>query len=130
MEAFGIDKLKNTCLIFPFSKTNANAITVLLASLDTHPILQQLSILLPDLNSDPKSLNSKIAKFKSVILAVSVYSTQVDIIRDKISDYRRNLSEKNLIVVAGGPHPIGDPFSMLINGADIVCTGEGEVVFR
>lgn len=130
MEAFSRDKLENTCLIFPFSRTNANAISALLASLDIHPILQHLPILLPNLKSDPKLLDDQITKFSSVVLAFSVYSTQVEFVSQKIVEYRQYLSQKNLVVIAGGPHAIGDPVSMLINGADVVCTGEGELVIR
>ncbi len=130
MEIFSRGDLKNSVLIFPFSRTNANAISVLLASLDTHPILQHLPILLPNLNSDLKLLDDQITEYSIVILAFSVYSTQVDFVRQKIVEYRRYLSQKNLIVIAGGPHAIGDPVSMLLNGADIVCTGEGELVIR
>lgn len=122
--------MARTCLIFPFSKVNANAISALVASLDIHPILQNLKIFLPALSEDSQAIVEAVKPYKKIILAFSLFTTQLNQISEKISDYRAVLSEKELLVVAGGPHPMGDPFSMLSNGADIVCITEGELVIR
>jgi len=119
--------LGNSCLIFPFSRVNANAIGALVGSLDIHPILKDLKIYFPKISEIPEQ--DKYQNFQRIILAVSVYSTQVAKISKLIELYRKALKNKKLIVIAGGPHPTGDPFSMLINGPDIVCVGEGEAVF-
>ncbi|MHA2170538.1 MAG: TIGR04013 family B12-binding domain/radical SAM domain-containing protein [Candidatus Kariarchaeaceae archaeon] len=122
-------KIKRACLIFPFSKVNANAISALIASLDVHPVLQNLSITLPKLNSNPKSVIEKIKATRPIILAFSVFSTQFKQIKRLVKEYRAALGHRRFIIITGGPHPIGNPRSMLLNGSDIVCTGEGELVF-
>ena len=124
-----MSQIKQACLIFPFSKVNANAISALIASLDIHPILKSLEITLPKLNSTPKSVIEKIDTTRPIVLAFSLFSTQFKQIISLIKEYRAALRHHRFIVVTGGPHPIGNPRSMLLNGSDIVCTGEGELVF-
>ncbi|MFV2013913.1 MAG: TIGR04013 family B12-binding domain/radical SAM domain-containing protein [Candidatus Heimdallarchaeota archaeon] len=124
------DELSKSCLIFPFSKINANAISALVASLDIHPILQDLDILFPPFHDDPLFIVDSIKPYTKIILAYSLFSTQLDLVSKKIDEYRSMIVNKDLLVIAGGPHPMGDPFSMLSNGTDIVCVTEGEVVIR
>ncbi|MHA2099070.1 MAG: TIGR04013 family B12-binding domain/radical SAM domain-containing protein [Candidatus Kariarchaeaceae archaeon] len=130
MEDMREDQIASTCLIFPFSKVNANAISALVASIDVDPYLSQLKILFPKLNQNPDEIKNRLKKFRKVCLAFSLFSTQLDQVTKQIKDYRNALKDKELLVIAGGPHPMGDPFSMLINGTDIVCTTEGELVIR
>ncbi|MHA2501394.1 MAG: TIGR04013 family B12-binding domain/radical SAM domain-containing protein [Candidatus Kariarchaeaceae archaeon] len=121
--------LDGAVLVFPFSKVNANAISVLVASLDIHPVLQELPILFPPLKRIPPTFEAQVRPYTKVILAFSVYTTQINQISQLIQEYREVLTGKKIVVVCGGPHASGDPFSMLHNGADLVCTGEGELVF-
>ncbi|MCE7735856.1 MAG: TIGR04013 family B12-binding domain/radical SAM domain-containing protein [Candidatus Heimdallarchaeota archaeon] len=130
MEDFIGEELSKSCLIFPFSKINANAISALVASLDTHPILKELDILFPKLLDDPQLIIESVKRYTKIILAYSLFSTQLDLVSQKIKEYRSILIGKELLIIAGGPHPMGDPFSMLVNGADIVCTTEGELAIR
>lgn len=130
MEVFIGDELSKSCLIFPFSKINANAISALVASLDIHPTLKNLDLLFPKLLDDPQSIKDSTTPYTKIILAYSLFTTQLDLVSQKMKEYRSMLVDKDLLVIAGGPHPMGDPFSMLINGADIVCTTEGELVIR
>lgn len=123
-----LEELKNCCLIFPFSRINANAISVLLASLDIHPILKSLKVILPNQKTKPDEING-LQDIQSIILAFSVFSTQFEDVIYSVKQYRSFFKNKRLFIVAGGPHPIGDPKSMLENGVDIVCTGEGESIF-
>lgn len=121
--------LVKSCLIFPYSRVNGNAISVLIATLDIHPVLMDLEIFLPYLHDSAESLSNKITSFDNIILAFSLFSTQLETVRAKIQEYKLYYSEKNILVVAGGPHAIGSPQSMLMNGPQLVCTGEGEIVF-
>ncbi len=124
-----IPELDKSCLVFLFSKVNANAISALLASLDIHPILNRLEVFLPNYKADPESYAKELQQFERIVLAVSVFSSQLEDYAEAIKKFRNFFAEKEIVSIAGGPHPIGDPFSMLINGADYVCTGEGEIVF-
>ncbi len=122
-----LPEFDKNCLVFLFSKVNANAISALLAALDIHPILNRLPVFLPNHKDHPETYKEKLNNFERIILAVSVFSSQLDDYRKAINQFRETFVGKEIVVLAGGPHPIGDPYSMLINGADFVCTGEGEV---
>ncbi len=124
-----MESLQSACLVFPYSKINANAISSLIATLDIHPILKDLKIILPNQKENPEFLGEELFGYKSIILAFSVYSTQFESTVNLIKKYNDFLKKKNLLVIAGGPHPTGNPRSMLVNGVDIVCVGEGEFVF-
>lgn len=121
--------LQRSCLVFLFSKVNANAISALLGSLDIHPILNRLPVLLPNYKEHPTTYATDLEKYDKIILAASVFSSQLETYKRSIEDFKACFKEKDIRVIAGGPHPIGDPYSMLINGADFVCLGEGEVTF-
>ena len=123
-----MDKDKG-CLVFPFSRVNANAISALLASLDINEALKDLPTYLPNLRDDFTNLTSSLQKYEKIILALSVYSTQYDEICEVIKKFRSIFSNKSLFIIVGGPHPIGEPLSLLLKGADVTCTGEGEWVF-
>lgn len=121
------ENMHNNILVFPFTKTNANAISALLASLDIHEELQHLEVALPPFN---KVKPQDYQHYDRIILAVSVFSIQLQEYKKLIRKFTTALPNSKVTVIAGGPHPTGDPFSMLLNGADVVCIGEGEVVIR
>jgi B12-binding domain/radical SAM domain protein len=124
-------KILKACLIFPFSKINANGISALVASLDVHEELQNLDLYFPELNTSIEVIADEILnKYEFFILAVSVYTTQLEKYRKYIRSFKEMFSSKQFLVLAGGPHSTGDPLSMLLNGADISCIGEGEQVIR
>ena len=113
-----MDKDKG-CLVFPFSRVNANAISALLASLDINELLKEFPTYLPNLRDDFTKLTSNLQKYEKIILALSVYSTQFDEICDVIKKFRLLFSDKSLFVIVGGPHPMGEPLSLLLKGADV-----------
>jgi B12-binding domain/radical SAM domain protein len=72
-----------------------------------------------------KVLKEIIKKYEKVILGISFFTTQLW----KTSVLIRILKKKygnNVLLIAGGPHPTGDPESTLKIGFDIVVLGEGE----
>ncbi len=115
-------------IIFPFSRINANAISALTAALDIDPILSKIPIKYPNFDTHPKELRNELMEFNNLIIAFSVFSTQFKSVINKIQEYKYIFKDKNILIIAGGPHAIGNPKSLLNNGVDIVCTGEGETV--
>ena len=93
--------LAKSCLVFPFSRVNGNAICALIATLDIHPILQNLEVILPSIRDPAISLTHKLTDFDNVILAFSLFSTQLEHIKMKITEYMKIFKEKNIIIVAG-----------------------------
>ncbi len=126
---FIASNVDDACLVFLFSKVNANAISALLASLDIHPILNRLTVFLPPYKSDPKEIRDEVKNYKKIIFAASVFSSQLDAYIDAIKKFKDEFKDRETIAIAGGPHPMGDPLSLLINGFDAVCLGEGEITF-
>lgn len=120
----------NISLVFPYHPVNGNAISALIASIDIDPELSGIQILIPNLKADPTTVLAKIPKNHKVVLAVSLFSVQFATYEKLVASYRRSGITRELLVVAGGPHPSGDPFSTLHAFADIVCIGEGELVIR
>lgn len=121
-------ELESFCLIFPYRRSNGNAISALIAATEIHPILRDIDIYLPNFNKDPEELDIDFSGYDKVMLGFSVFSSQLIQVQEKISQYRNFFSDKDLLIIAGGPHAIGQPISLLQRGADIVCIGEGEVV--
>ncbi len=116
------------CLIFPYRRSNGNAISALIAATEIHPILKDIDIYLPNFNKDPEQLDIDFSKYDKVMVGFSVFSSQLIQVQEKITGYRDYFIDKNLLIIAGGPHALGQPKSLLQRGVDIVCTGEGERV--
>ncbi len=69
-----------------------------------------------------------ISKFKNVIVAISFCTTQIYQTAALLKNLRKNFGNK-IFLVAGGPHPSGDPKNTLNLGFDVVVIGEGEETF-
>ncbi len=117
-------------VIFPYHPTNGNAISALIASIETDVDLQNVEIVVPKLNSEPQEVVSRIPPENIIVLAVSLFSVQFSKYERLVRRYREVARDRQLLVVAGGPHPTGDPFSTLNSISDIVCIGEGELTIR
>ncbi len=122
-------KLNDVVLYFFYSRINANAISALIASLDIHPILRDLRIVLPRVNSEFKEIYELGEEINKVIIAASYFSTQYETIGRNLKELQSQLHAlgKETVTLVGGPHPSGAPFSALQNHADYVCLGEGEI---
>jgi len=64
-----------------------------------------------------------------VILGISFFTTQLWEINTLVKALRKKYSNQ-IIIIAGGPHPTGDPLRTLKMGFDIVVIGEGEETLR
>jgi B12-binding domain/radical SAM domain protein len=64
-------------------------------------------------------------KHQIVVLGISFFTTQLWEISSLVKTLRHKFSNK-IMIIAGGPHPTGDPLRTLQLGFDIVVIGEGE----
>ena len=84
-----------------------------------------IKILIGDLEFS--ELKSLIKDYKSVILAYSFMTHQKVKIYKEWELIKENF--KDVLIVAGGPHPSAEPKEALKNGADFVCSFDGEDFF-
>ena len=70
-------------------------------------------------------------KYTYLVVAFSFHTPNVIAMGHTITSLRKVLEQNkqsNVLIIAGGPHPSGDPIGTLKMGADVVVIGEGEVV--
>lgn len=114
-------------LIFYDSKDNKYSLNALLGALEGSDSLKDLEILLMDDNA-LENLVSQNEKNDFYIFCVSFFTTQIFKIKDLVNKLKERFKER-ITLIAGGPHPTGDPKSTLKIGFDIVVRGEGENIF-
>ena len=71
-------------------------------------------------------------RYKKAVIALSFHTASVITIADLLHTLHQRLRtgrDDAALIVAGGPHPSGDPDGTLRLGADVVVAGEGEVSF-
>lgn len=120
-------------IIFHYDKKVRYSINALIASID---LLADTRVVLAE------GLNDLLVKTRDIVsreprdpcvVAFSLMTTMLvenDLYLD-LPNLIRKLKELNCIVVAGGPHPTGDPLGSLYNlGFDVVFIGEAEKTFR
>ncbi|MGL4611009.1 MAG: TIGR04013 family B12-binding domain/radical SAM domain-containing protein [Trueperaceae bacterium] len=70
-------------------------------------------------------------RYEQLILGFSFHTPNVIPMAQTIGELKQRLVQThtdNVILIAGGPHPSGDPLGTLEMGIDIVVVGEGETV--
>jgi len=117
---------KRIALVVYYHKTNRYSFNALIGALETDPIHDNIDIFfINDKDILIKQLEEILNQFEKVIIVVSFFTTQLWEINDLISVVRKKF-EKKLILIAGGPHPTGDPQGALDMGFDVVGIGECE----
>ncbi len=129
--------MKNTFAFVEYGY-NRYSIAVLAGSLEADERMQNVEIHF--LKSNPK--NERDAAFidealglanryDRLVLAFSFHTPNVIPVSQTIGELRARLEQThtdNVTLIAGGPHPSGDPLGTLEMGIDVVVVGEGEVV--
>jgi len=110
--------LKKVAYFHLLNKNNKYSAYALIAALESR---------FPQFRSDfvrrPKEVLDHVNKYDKVILGVTLMTT--DLLNENYLDEIISLKGK-VILVAGGPHPTGDPYGTLSLGFDLVVHGEGE----
>jgi B12-binding domain/radical SAM domain protein len=116
---------------------NRYSIAVLTGTLELDERLHDVDIHF--LKSNPKNENDaafidgalELAKrYDKLVLGFSFHTPNVIPMAQTIGELRQRLEQErtdNVTLVAGGPHPSGDPLGTLEMGIDSVVVGEGEV---
>ncbi|MFX1314733.1 MAG: TIGR04013 family B12-binding domain/radical SAM domain-containing protein [Promethearchaeota archaeon] len=117
---------QNTAFVVYYHKNNIYSFNALIGALETDSYFNQFAIYFitkrDELIHDMKDI---INKHKLVVVGISFFTTQLWEIYDLITLLKKKYS-KNIIYLAGGPHPTGDPLGTLKLGFDVVVVGEGE----
>ncbi len=118
-------------LVLYYRKANRYAFNALLASLETELFSEKLKIFLPrntgELLETLREVDANL-EVKRIVLGISFMSTQIWEISELVHKLKLQKTGK-LFMVAGGPHPTGDPVGTLNMGFDMVVLGEGERTF-
>ncbi|MGB9857968.1 MAG: TIGR04013 family B12-binding domain/radical SAM domain-containing protein [Dictyoglomaceae bacterium] len=116
-------------IVIYYKRENRYSFNALIGALEVQDFYKDLSIYLFEKEEDLIcGLEDIIEKHKSIILAISFFTTQLWDIESLVKRLRKRF-DKKITLIAGGPHPTGDPFFTLRIGFDYVVIGEGEETF-
>ena len=118
--------MKDIALVVYYHKNNKFSFNALIGALDSLERFNDLKIVFFSSKNDLiQGINDIIGKYEKVILGISFFTTQIWEIHELITTLRRKY-DNDLVIIAGGPHPTGDPVGTLKIGCDIAVVGEGE----
>ncbi len=121
--------ISNLALILHYTKSNKYSFNALLGSLEKRDYFDNLKVYFFDNSQELISGISDIShNHDKVVVGISFFTTQIWESAQLVSDINAKAC-KNLLLIAGGPHPTGDPDGTLKMGFDIVVRGEGEETF-
>ncbi len=117
-------------LIFYYKKENRYSFNALAGSLEKNKeVLNRLKLYFLTNEEDLFSaLNNSSDDGQKVVICFSYATMQVPEIHPLIKKIKL-LHLTNTFIIAGGPHPSGNPYSSLNSGANLIVRGEGEEVF-
>ena len=117
---------KRIALVVYYHKTNKYSFNALIGALETDSVIKYLDIyFIRDEDELLEQIEGIISGSDKVLMAFSFFTTQLWEINDLITLIREKYGNK-LFLLAGGPHPTGDPQGTLDLGFDLVGIGEGE----
>ncbi len=119
---------KNVALAFYYTKQNRYSFNALLGALESEPDFENLqTYLLISKQSLYFELKEIAKKHEKVIFGISFFTTQLWDVEKILNSLKPLKNEcKNLLFIAGGAHPTGEPFKTLEMGFDVVVRGEAE----
>ncbi|MCF6184539.1 MAG: cobalamin-dependent protein, partial [Bacteroidales bacterium] len=118
----------STTLIFYYKKTNRYSYNALIAALENFD-LRDIDIFIPSTEKELLNILKALEHdYSKIVLIISFFTTQIFEIINLIKRIK-TLRFSNLKLLAGGPHPTGEPYKSLKMGFDYILTGEGEITF-
>lgn len=122
-----------SALVFVRTSHNANSIAALTGALEVDQHFADLAIhFLWDDADLVRQVGDLAEGDRGLVVAFSFATANVPQVVEALGRLRRYLHKKrltNVTLVAGGPHPSGDPEGTLGMGFDVVVVGEGERTF-
>jgi B12-binding domain/radical SAM domain protein len=120
-------------LVFVRTPHNANSVATLTGALEVDPRFSDLAVCFLWDDADLVRQVGELADGdERLVVAFSFATANVPQVAETLEHLRKSLHNNRLtgvILVAGGPHPSGDPEGTLEMGFDVVIVGEGERTF-
>ncbi|MHA2289988.1 MAG: TIGR04013 family B12-binding domain/radical SAM domain-containing protein, partial [Promethearchaeota archaeon] len=117
---------KKVAFVVYYQKQNIYSFNALVAAIETEQKLEDIDIYFI---RGSENLYNELEKIKdtheTTVLGISFFTTQLWEIRDLVKTLRIKYKDE-VLFIAGGPHPTGDPEGTLRMGFDLVVRGEGE----
>jgi B12-binding domain/radical SAM domain protein len=122
--------MSRDALGFVFENSNKQTIPVLIGALETDPRFDDLDIhLLRPKTGLSEQVESLALRYDKVVVGHSFTTLKASEVFEQVGQVRDHLTARgmnNVTLIAGGPHPTGDPRRTLNVGFDVVVVGEGE----
>ena len=119
---------KDVSFVAFYHKHNFFSFNALIGALETEDSLNDIDVYFLNNREDLfRGLNSIVKEYRKVIVGISFFTTQLFEIREMLATLRKNF-ENRIFIIAGGPHPSGDPIGTLEMGVDVAVVGEGEEI--
>lgn len=115
-------------LVIFYNKNNRYSFNSLLGAIEIEDRFKNINIIFVEKEEELFNLSELIDNNKKTIFAFSFFTTQIFDIFNIVRKLR-DLYKNRIILIAGGPHPTGDPIGTLKMGFDYVFRGEGEESF-
>jgi len=117
----------NKALAFILTPYNKNSIAALTGVLETDPRTEALPLHFVRTRGDWVRRVARLARnHERLIVALSLATSNAPAVAQELARLR-TLDLPGVTVIAGGPHPSGDPPGTLDMGVDAVVVGEGEI---
>ncbi len=117
---------KKIAFVIYYQKKNTYSFNALIAAIETEHELDDIDFFfIRGYENLLKDLERIIDSHITTVVGVSFFTTQLWETSDLIKSLREKY-KKNIFIIAGGPHPTGDPEGTLKMGFDLVVRGEGE----
>lgn len=114
------------------SRLNRHGYLTLAASVEGYRALDSIPILWvpgPRVEDLFHALTQAFEQAARIVAAYSFMTRDREAVRREVMALGRHPRRQSLFLLAGGPHPTGDPKGTLCLGFDAVCLGEGEEAF-
>ena len=124
--------MAESALVFITEKYNRNSIAALSGAIEHDGRFADLAVSFVDGRGAAVHLQPLLRKYSQVVAAFSFCTPNLMEIAEVLQTLRRSLSgaeRTRLRLVAGGPHPSGDPEGTLDLGFECLVVGEGEDTF-
>ena len=118
--------MEKIAFIIYYHRHNFYSLNAIVGALETDEIFERMDFYFtPSRDNLIDCIAENVGKYKKTIVGISFYTTQLFETKDLIQTIIKKFLNQ-IIIVAGGPHPTGDPFGTLKMGVNIVIVGEGE----
>jgi len=117
---------KNIAFIVYYHKDNKFSFNALIGALETNEVVKHIDIYFISKKEELfNTILTTMDNYSNVVVGISFFTTQLWEIKNIIFKAKK-FSNKNVLFIAGGPHPTGDPLGTLNMGFDVVFIGESE----